>query len=390
MNLSEVQQAIEAHTAATNETIEGLRATITKQDTTINGLKNTMLELEQKAAELGSGWTPGDIGGGSDVADMLVKHDLWKAVAGKQTPRTQIEVKAAALLAMETKNTITGNDRFGPSSHTGMFPGMQRRRFLFDFLNAAGRIVPVSTGAIEYGKETSYDNQASLQGGGSPFVQEGVAKAESALVYSLESLTIPTTAHFLKASNQVLSDVNQLRALIDARLRYGLMIKNENEIINGTGTGASVGGFTKSGNHTVYTPSSGDTPIDSINRAISALETAEGAASIVLLNPATWRSLQRVKATGGSEEYLFGSPSGQNRESVWNTPVLPTNAVTAGKQLVIDLMQFGEYYLREDARVDVGFVNDDFTKNLVTIRAEMRGAVAVVRSEAVIYGDLTL
>tara|TARA_R110002110_G_scaffold376568_1_gene586433 strand:- start:6771 stop:6968 length:198 start_codon:yes stop_codon:yes gene_type:complete len=41
------------------------------------------------------------------------------------------------------------------------------------------------------------------------------------------------------------------------------------------------------------------------------------------------------------------------------------------------------------AQVDIGYVNDDFTKNLVTIRAEERGDLAVVRSAAVVYGDLT-
>jgi HK97 family phage major capsid protein len=42
---------------------------------------------------------------------------------------------------------------------------------------------------------------------------------------------------------------------------------------------------------------------------------------------------------------------------------------------------------RWDARVEVGYVNDDFTKNLVTILGEERLALAVYRPEAFIYGD---
>jgi hypothetical protein len=37
----------------------------------------------------------------------------------------------------------------------------------------------------------------------------------------------------------------------------------------------------------------------------------------------------------------------------------------------------------------MGYVNTDFTQNLVTILAEMRGALAVFRPDAVRYGDLT-
>ena len=42
---------------------------------------------------------------------------------------------------------------------------------------------------------------------------------------------------------------------------------------------------------------------------------------------------------------------------------------------------------RWDARVETGYVNDDFTKNLVTILAEERLALAVYRPQAFIYGD---
>lgn len=383
MELTDIQAAIEQHAATTADTIATQASTIAKLTRELDGVKADLSVLEQKASEID--FNPMLAGSRSNLASSLVSNDMWQQVANKKTTRTQVEVKTSELLGLETKNTVTGNDgSFGPKTHAGIYGGLERRRFLIDYLN----IIPVLTGSVEYTKESSFTNNAAPQAGGSPLEWEGQNKAESALVYTLEDLRIPTIAHFVKASNQVLADVPQLRNILDGRLRYGLSVKLDSQIINGTGANANMAGLTKSGNFTAFTPTTGESAIDSINRAIASLETNEAAPTLVLLNPTTWRSLQRVKS-GGSEEYLFGSPSGQNRESIWNVEVLPTNAIAAGKLLVIDAATLGEFYLRQDATIDVGFVNDDFTKNLVTIRGEMRGAVAVVRAEAVIFGDIT-
>src|SRR3546814_12033202 len=94
-------------------------------------------------------------------------------------------------------------------------------------------------------------------------------------------------------------------------------------------------GLTKSGNFTAFTPSSGDSALDSINRALGAIETADGVPSLVILHPLDFRAAQRIKASGGSEEYLFGSPSGANGANVWNTQIHTTPAMTPGKFIAL-------------------------------------------------------
>ena len=44
-----------------------------------------------------------------------------------------------------------------------------------------------------------------------------------------------------------------------------------------------------------------------------------------------------VQANSGGGQFILGSPAGQNRETVWNVPIMPTNAVTANKLWVIDV-----------------------------------------------------
>jgi HK97 family phage major capsid protein len=67
--------------------------------------------------------------------------------------------------------------------------------------------------------------------------------------------------------------------------------------------------------------------------------------------------------------------------------VVATQAITVDKFLVGAFKLGAQLFDRWDARVEVGYVNDDFTKNLVTILAEERLALAVYRPEAFIYGD---
>jgi hypothetical protein len=368
MELTDIQKAIEEHATAT-------AATIAKQDETIAALKANLIELEQKAAD-GHQHMPG---ARSDLADTLVKNPQIDAVSKKLTRDTSVEGKAMQLLGLETKNTITDNaGDFHNVTGTGIFGGLERRRFIIEHL----RIVPVNSGHVAYSREVSFTNAAAEQAAGSPLVfTEGAPKAESSIVYELIDQRLPTTAHFIKASNQVLADVPQMRNLLDGRLRFGLAVKTDAQI---------VATMTTAGNFTAFTPTSGDDGIASINRAIAALETEDAMATLCLLNPTTYRSLQRLRATGGNEQHILGSPAGINREAVWNVSVLPSNAVPAGKLLLIDAETLGEYYLRASTTIDIGYVNEDFTKNLVTIRAENRGQLAIIRPVSIMYGSLTL
>jgi len=362
-DISTLSRAIEAHTKSVEEALEA-------QSLQIGTLRESLLTLEQRTLESG-GRRPAS--GDATLAAEVIQHPNIAGVATKAATRTSIEVKASRLLGLETRNTVVGGDFF--NSQAGpIHTGLARRRFIRDFLT----VVPVSQGSVPWTRETSFTNAAAIQ------ASEGAAKAESALEFELVDSTIPTIAHTLKASNQALSDQPMLVNILGNRLRYGLSVKMDGLIVSGAATG-----WTIEGNHTAFTPTEGESGIDSVNRAIAMLETNEASATLILLNPATYRGLQRVKATGGSEEYLFGSPSGQNREALWNVQVLPTNAVAAGKLLVLDAAQQGELYLREDARLDVGYVNDDFARNLLSLRAEMRALNVVAQPGAVVYGDLT-
>ena len=61
----------------------------------------------------------------------------------------------------------------------------------------------------------------------------------------------------------------------------------------------------------------------------------------------------------------------------------------AGQFLIGALRTSAIIYNRQGAVVEMGFVNDDFTKNLVTIRAEERLGLGVDRPAGIMYGAIT-
>jgi HK97 family phage major capsid protein len=86
--------------------------------------------------------------------------------------------------------------------------------------------------------------------------------------------------------------------------------------------------------------------------------------------------------------YIIGNPQGTTMPTLWGLPVVTTQAITIRKFLTGAFKLGAQVFDRWQARVEIATENeDDFIKNLVTILAEERVALAVYRPEAFIYGD---
>jgi HK97 family phage major capsid protein len=112
---------------------------------------------------------------------------------------------------------------------------------------------------------------------------------------------------------------------------------------------------------------------------------AEYPATGHVLHPTDWASIETLKDSEG--RYIIGNPQGTAQPTLWSLPVVATQAITVRKFLTGAFKLGAQVFDRWDARVETGYVNDDFTKNLVTILGEERLALAVYRPEAFIYGD---
>jgi hypothetical protein len=87
---------------------------------------------------------------------------------------------------------------------------------------------------------------------------------------------------------------------------------------------------------------------------------------------------------------LVGEPASATQPSLWGLPVFRSATVPAGKFAMLDASCVA-LFLRQDAVVDLNESDgDNFVKNLITVRAELRAVLGVLVPAGCLYGDLTL
>lgn len=338
----------------------------------MNGLSEQLAEIQQKLARSG-----GEDANEKKTAGQMFIEDERVANFLKSDPsngRVDLRIKAT-LTSLTTDAAGSVGDAIANTRLPGILPLPQRRLTVVDLLSP-GRM---DGNTLEYVKETGFVNNAAP-------VAEGAAKPSSDIKLELLTTSAKVIAHWMKASKQVLSDISQLKSIIDERLLYGLAYVKEAQVLNGDGTGQNLLGIIPQATAYSSPLSVADlNMLDVLRLAMLQAALAEYPATGHVLNPIDWAEIETLKDSVG--RYIIGNPQGTTSPTLWNLPVVTTQAMTVRKFLTGAFKLAAQYFDRWDARIESGFVNDDFIKNLSTILGEERGALAVYRPEAFIYGD---
>ncbi|MDX0592234.1 phage major capsid protein [Sinorhizobium medicae] len=339
----------------------------------MNALTEQVADIEQKLARGGGTKTTPE----KTIGEQFVEDQGVKDWAQSSPSKGKADVRFKATITSATTDTAGAA---GAAVETTRLPGilaLPQRRLTVRDLISPGRM---DGNALEYVRETGFTNSAAP-------VAETAAKPESDLKFDLVTTSAKVIAHWMKASRQILDDFSQLRSIIDQRLLYGLAYVEEGQLLNGDGTGQNLHGIIPQATAyaAAFTPSAA-TAIDTLRLAQLQAALAEYPATGHVLNPTDWARIELTKDTTG--RYIIGNPQGMIGPTLWGLPVVATQAIAVDKFLTGAFRLGAQLFDRWDARVEAGFVNDDFIKNLVTILAEERLALAVYRPEAFIYGDL--
>jgi len=223
-------------------------------------------------------------------------------------------------------------------------------------------------------------------------VAEAAVKPESVLRFTQVTDWVKKIATWLSVSNEMLDDVAQLQSYLDGRLRVFISQEVDDQILNGSGVGENVLGIRNRPGLTpdVTQAGTGETAIDAIHRQIVAIMTN----SLVMpdglvMHPADWGDVVITKATGGGQ-YLGANPFAPVQvRTLWGLRVVVTTQIPMGVALVGAFGTMAQWFSKGGISVDMSNSHDDFfIKNLVAIRAEERGALAVYRPSA--FGEVIL
>lgn len=372
------QLKAQAEKAAKNSDLQAeTRAKVDELLTAQGALQANLQAAEQKLAKIEANGAGGDVQHQS-FGQQFVNGEEFQAFVGKTTPRGRVDMTfSAAITSLTTDTDGAAGDLVTTTRLPGVIAPPDRRLTVRDLITP-GRM---DGNALEYVKETGFTNNAAP-------VAEGAKKPESSLKFDLVSTTAKVIAHYMKASRQILSDASQLASYIDGRLRYGLAFKEEQQLLNGDGTGQNLLGIIPQATAYAAPITLADaTVIDKIRLAMLQAQLAEFPATGIVMNPIDWTRVELEKDTTG--RYIIGNPQGVIGATLWNLPVVTTQAIAEDKFLTGAFRLGAQVFDRWQARVEVATENeDDFVKNLVTILAEERLALAVYRPESFIYGDL--
>lgn len=314
------------------------------------------------------------------IGQLFARHEDVKSYAGG---KIMIDVSAAAVADSVTRIGDDDTSIIAPHRVAGInAPGLQRMT-VRDLLNWG----TTNSDSIQYVKETGFTNAAAT-------VAENPTdpKPQSSLTFGLETAPVVTIAHWIPASKQVLRDEGQMQSYIDNRLRYGLDLAEEAQLMKGSGTAGNINGlYTQATAYAEPTGAvvTGETPIDRLRLALLQSELAEYSADGIVLSKVDWANIELLK--DGELRFLFGNPAGQVTPMLWGRSVVTTGALDAGEFLAGAFAQGAQGWDREQTRVGIAEQHADFfIRNMVAILAEKDIALTVYRPEAFVKGSLVI
>jgi len=228
---------------------------------------------------------------------------------------------------------------------------------------------------------------------GADWTGETIEKTLFSPTYEEVSEEVKKVAGTIKISKEMLSDLAFIQSEINTDLMEAIASQIEDSLINGAG-GSEINGLIGYAQTFAAGSFAGSIPLanetDVIRVAIAQIQSANFEPTHVVLNPNDVAKMQLTKTNTGEYTYPMFLVDSNGVQTVATLPIISTTNIAAGDFLVGDMTK-SNVRVREDVNMQVGYVNDDFQRNMVTILAEARLVHYVKANQvfAFVTGDFT-
>lgn len=318
---------------------------------TVEEIAANVLELQTKGA------TADDTETLKSVLDA--KKDELSALKGKSSGSVNFVLKAVGNMALTTNTTgqIPQAER-----EAGITRIVRRQPYILDLVNVG----TIMSNLWEWVEQKN-------QEGGSAMTAEGAKKSQTDFDLVLASASVKKVTAFIKVTKEMLDDVNLLRAEIDQELTELINLRIDDQVLAGVGTGDNLTGIMQNATAwaagsfalTVPVPNNADVLRVAINQAM----VNQFQPNYIVLHPSDATAMDLDKGSDG--HYALPPFATIDGRIISGVPVVMNTGQTEGTFLVGDFTKSAVRF-KEGLTINVGYENDDFTKNFVTILAEAR------------------
>ncbi len=236
-----------------------------------------------------------------------------------------------------------------------------------------------SSNSIEYVVEEAYTDSTDI-------TAEGAEYKQSDFDLKLKTATVRKITAYLVLSEEMLEDVEGLNSYISLRLPSKLKLKENSQLLYGTGLGNYLSGITT--NATAYSDELADTDITEIDVLVSAMKqvrTSEYNPTFALIHPTDAIKIKLAKDDNGNylQPWIFMNNGNITLDGVG---IVVSSAINSGDFLVGD-GSAAQVFDRRQMTLEMTNTNEDnFIKGMVTVRIAERLTIAVYRPKGFIYG----
>ena len=302
------------------------------------------------------------------------KGDLRRVVR-KDRGIGEIELKVDDMTA---SNTLTGAV-VAPDHQTKIWYDPDRSARIRDLLSVG----TTNSSSVTYVYESAISD-------GTAMTSEGSEYGQSDFDLAVGTATVRKITAYVLLSEELLEDVEGLSSYLSARLPSKLKVTEDDQLLNGAGTGQNLSGVIT--NSTAYSDNLADSDISEIDVLVDACRQVrddEYQATAILVHPAKATKIKLTKDDNGNyiHPWIFMGKQGIVLDGV---PVIETTAIAEDTFVVGDFKLGAQVFDRRQMSLEMSYENEDnFVKGMVTVRISERLTLAVYRAKAFVTGSFT-